>query len=237
MFEKSRFNLSRWAIEYSRLTICFWLAIAVAGIFAFSSLKYSLFPAVNFPVVVIRAQSSAADSILATETKLTNPLENTLIDTSKLKQLFSSTYSGQTVINILFDTDISLDDALVNVETNLEQLSLPEDVELEVIPFNLNETSAISYVVTNEQLDLTELSRITSNSIIPVVEQISGVQRVDILGNSGNRSRPNISASNSNSLIHFNGQQAIAFQVIKQSDANTLEVVRLVEQQIAQLKQ
>ena len=55
MFKKSRFNLSRLAIEYSRLTVCFWIAIAVAGLFAFGSLKYSLFPAVNFPVVVIRA--------------------------------------------------------------------------------------------------------------------------------------------------------------------------------------
>lgn len=237
MIQKSRFNLSRLAIEYSRLTICFWLAIAVAGILAFSSLQYSLFPTVNFPVVVIRAQNSTMDSIVATEAKLTNPLENTLIDTSKLKQLFSSTYSGQTVINILFDTDIKLEDALDNVEANLEQLSLPEDVELEVIPFNLNETSAISYVVTNEELDLTELSRMTANSIVPSVEQIPGVQRVDILGTPGNRSRPNISASNNNSLIHFNGQQAIAFQVIKQSDANTLEVVKQVEQQVAQLQQ
>ena len=50
-------NVSRLAIKYSRVTVCFWLAIAVAGIFAFSSLKYSLFPAVNFPVVVIRAKN------------------------------------------------------------------------------------------------------------------------------------------------------------------------------------
>ncbi|MEM9506852.1 MAG: efflux RND transporter permease subunit [Cyanobacteria bacterium P01_E01_bin.35] len=233
MFKKSRFNLSRLAIEYSRLTICFWLAIAVAGIFAFSSLKYSLFPTVNFPVVLIRAQTSL-NSVLATEAEITNPLENSLADTSELTQLFSSTYSGQTVINLLFDTDIKVETATAEIEARLKQLSLPGDTDLEVIPFNLNETSAISYIVTNEERDLAKLNQITTSEIIPVVEQLSGVQRVDVLGNPNHRASSDILASNS--LIHFNGKQAIAFQVIKQSDANTLEVVKQVEQQIAQLK-
>jgi hypothetical protein len=30
MFKKSQFNLSRLAIEHSRITIAFWLAIATA---------------------------------------------------------------------------------------------------------------------------------------------------------------------------------------------------------------
>ncbi|MEM7762173.1 MAG: efflux RND transporter permease subunit, partial [Cyanobacteria bacterium P01_A01_bin.40] len=233
MFKKSRFNLSRLAIEYSRLTICFWLAIAVAGIFAFSSLKYSLFPTVNFPVVLIRAQTSL-NSVLATEAEITNPLENSLADTSELTQLFSSTYSGQTVINLLFDTDIKVEAATTEIEARLNQLSLPHDTNLEVIPFNLNETSAISYIVTNEERNLAKLNQITTSKIIPVIEQLSGVQRVDVLGNPNHRASSDLLASNS--LIHFNGKQAIAFQVIKQSDANTLEVVKQVEQQVAQLK-
>ena len=109
MFKKSRFNLSRLAIEYSRLTICFWIAIAVAGLFAFSSLKYSLFPAVNFPVVVIRASTNTT-TVLATEAQITNPLETALAEVRGVAQLFSSTYSGQTVINLLLDTDIDVDE-------------------------------------------------------------------------------------------------------------------------------
>ncbi len=54
----SRWNLSHWAIDHPWLTIGFWLAIAVAGLLAFSSLKYALFPEVSFPVVIV--QGSAA---------------------------------------------------------------------------------------------------------------------------------------------------------------------------------
>ena len=229
-----RFNLSRLAIEYSRLTLCFWLAIAVAGLFAFSSLKYSLFPAVNFPVVVIRAQASSG-SILATEAEITNPLEETLADTSGLAQLFSSTYSGQTVISLLLDTDINIIDATAAIENNIEQLSLPSGTDIEVIPFNLNETSAISYVLTNRQNDLAELKAIATTEIVPYIEQLPGVQRVDILG-SLDSNNEDIPTANSNTLIHFNGEKAISFQVIKQADANTLEVVRQVEREITKLK-
>ncbi|MGB5634981.1 MAG: efflux RND transporter permease subunit [Waterburya sp.] len=235
MFKKSQFNLSRLAIEYSRLTICFWLAIAVAGLFAFSSLKYSLFPAVNFPVIVIRAQADIT-SVLATEAEITNPLENSLSDTPGLAQLFSSTYPGQTLINLLLDTDIDIDDATAKVEASFKQLSLPSVTDLEVIPFNLNETSVISYIVTNEERNLSKLNTIANQEIIPVIKQLPGVQRVDILGNLSGDANQEIPTANSNSLVHFNGEKAIAFQVIKQADANTLEVVKQVEQQVAQLK-
>ncbi|MCC0176552.1 efflux RND transporter permease subunit [Waterburya agarophytonicola K14] len=236
MFDRSRFNLSRLAIEYSSVTICFWLAIAIAGIFAFSSLKYSLFPAVNFPVVVIRAEAEAT-SVLEMEARVTKPLENSVADIDGLAQLFSATYSGQTVVSLLLDTNIDIKNATAEVETRLAELSL-SDTEIEVIPFNLNETSAISYVVTDDNNSLEELNNLATNKIVPTIARLPGVQRVDVLGIDDRQDiNSDIPTANSNTLIHFNGAKAIAFQVIKQSDANTLEVVRSVEQQVAQLKE
>ncbi len=236
MFKKPQFNLSRLAIEHSRLTIAFWIAIAVAGLFAFSSLKYSLFPTVNFPVVVIRAQAETS-TVLATETQLTKPIETALADTPGLAQLYSSTYLGQTVVNLLLDTDIYIQSATATVDSKLKQLSLPPTTDLDIIPFNLNETSAISYIVTDQESDLGNLNQIASTEIVPVIEKISGVARVDVLGNADyGEFNPDLPTAN-NTLIHFNGQEAIAFQVIKQGDANTLEVVKQVEQQIAQLQE
>ena len=235
MFEKSRFNLSRLAIEYSRVTICFWLAIAIAGIFAFSSLKYSLFPAVNFPVVVVRAEGNTT-SVLDTEAQITKPLEDALANTPGLAQLFSATYAKQAIVNLLLDTDINIADGTQEIKTSLKELALP-DTDIEVIPFNLNETSVISYVVTDDSNNLAELNNLTVNKIVPTIDDFPGVQRVDVLGVSNNNINADIPTANSNTLIHFNGKPAIAFQVIKQSDANTLEVVRGVEQQVSKLRQ
>ena len=234
---KSQFNFSRLAIEYSRVTIAFWVAIAVAGILAFSSLKYSLFPAVNFPVVIVRAQAKTT-TILATEAEITKPIEASLADTPGLAQLFSSTYSGQTVLSLLLDTDIDVAEATSNIKASIDNLSLPSGSQLEVIPFNLNETSAISYVVTSQKNSLAELNNLIDRQIVPVINKLPGVQRVDILGSSdADKLSADIPTANSNTLVNFNGKRAIAFQVIKQGDANTLEVVRQVEQKVTQLKQ
>jgi multidrug efflux pump subunit AcrB len=236
MFKKPQFNLSRLAIEHSRLTIAFWIVIAVAGLFAFSSLKYSLFPTVNFPVVVIRAQAET-ETVLATEAQLTKPIEKALTDTPGLAQLYSSTYLGQTVVNLLLDTNIDIQEATAMVDSSLKQVSLPPETKLDIIPFNLNETSAISYIVTNPERDLSKLNEIASEDIVPVIKKLSGVARVDVLGNADyGEVNPDLPTAN-NTLIHFNGQSAIAFQVIKQGDANTLEVVKQVEQQVTQLQQ
>ena len=228
MSKRSPFNLSRLAIEYSRVTVCCWLAIAVTGLVAFSSLEYALFPAVNFPVVVVRV-AAETNTVLDTEAEITNPLETALANVPGLAQLFSATYQGQAVANILFDTDIALQDATANIEGELERLTLPS-TKIDIIPFNLNETSAVSYVLTSQRKSLEELSSLAATEVIPQIEKLSGVERVDLLGTS--QAESDIPTANSNALIHFNGKEAIAFQVIKQADANTLEVVRRVEQQV-----
>jgi multidrug efflux pump subunit AcrB len=236
MFKNSQFNLSRLAIEHSRLTISFWIAIAVAGILAFSSLKYSLFPTVNFPVVVIRAQAET-ETVLDTEAQLTKPIETALADTPGLAQLYSSTYLGQAVVNLLLDTNIDIEEATATVDNSLKQISLPPETKLDIFPFNLNETSAISYIVTDQEGDLGKLNQVANTEIVPVIEKLSGIERIDVLGNAdyGEVNPDNPTANNT--LIHFNGKEAIAFQVIKQGDGNTLEVVKQVEQQVTKLQQ
>ncbi|MHC5827807.1 MAG: efflux RND transporter permease subunit, partial [Nostoc sp.] len=71
------FNISKWAIKFSWLTVSFWIAVTVAGVLAFSSLKYALFPDITFPVVVVNA-TAPLTTALDTEAKLTQPLEERL---------------------------------------------------------------------------------------------------------------------------------------------------------------
>ncbi|GAB4546764.1 MAG: efflux RND transporter permease subunit [Pleurocapsa sp.] len=231
---RARFNISHLAIKYSRLTLCFWLAIAVAGILAFSSLKYSLFPDVQFPVVVIRAQSNL-ETLLDTESQVTTPIEESVKSVRGLAQLYSSTYTGQSIVSLLLDTNIKVEETTAAVETNLAQLSVPT-TKLEVIPFNLNESTAISYVLLGKGQNLAQLSQIATSQIIPAIARLPGVQRVDLLGDSGQKADSDLPIDNNASLVHFNGQDAIAFQVIKQGDANTLEVVDKVIAQVKELQ-
>ncbi|MBE9176564.1 efflux RND transporter permease subunit [Synechocystis salina LEGE 06155] len=230
-----RWNLSHWAIDHPRFTIGFWLAIAVAGLLAFSSLKYALFPEVSFPVVIVQSSGSGLD-LAQTEQQLTIPLEEKLITIADA-DVQSSTYPGQTVASVIFLMGQSLDQATTAVEQSLQGVTLPAGSEITVSPYNLNESVAVTYAVASETLSLEEMAAPLRQEIIPKLQSIDGVLRVDLLGDANFRS-PGVKASaqqtiNPPTLTRHNGQDVLAVQVVKTAQANTLEVVDRVEELIA----
>lgn len=230
-----RWNLSRWALTYPWLTISFWLAVTVAGLLALSSLKYALFPEVTFPVVILQA-TAPLETVTATERLLTNPLEAPLKNLSH-SNLYSSTYAGQAIISVAFDAGPTLDQATQTVSQAIEQIPLPEQAELQVLPFNLNESAAVTYAIRAEGQTLEALREIVQTRIMPPLEKIPGVLRVNLLGDGGFRETSDRTGLNPLTLTRYNGQDVLAVQVVKQAQANTLEVVTQVEQQMARLQQ
>ena len=114
---REQLNISRVAIKYARVTVFIAIAVAVAGIFAFSSLKYALFPEIPFPVVIVQG-SAPLETTLETEKQLTNPLETSLRSLENA-ELFSSTYPGQTIINVAFAGGLNLDPSTTTVKNSL----------------------------------------------------------------------------------------------------------------------
>ena len=234
---RKRLNISRWAIKHPRLTISFWLAVAVAGLLAFSSLKYALFPDVTFPVVIIRAEANL-ENVLETETKLTNPLEKPLREIGEIEEIYSSTFAGESVINILFLAGDSLTEATTKIKQAIAPVALPEGTNIEVIPYNLNESTAISYTLTSETLGLRQIAEVAETKIIPALDEIKGILQVNLLGISSETetTSDNRLSRNLPSLVRWDGKKALAIQVVKTGKANTLEVVESVKNQIEQLR-
>ncbi len=237
--KRDRFNLSRLAIQYSWLTLSFWLAVMVAGILAFSSLKYALFPDITFPVVVVNSNAPLTTA-LDTETNLTIPIEQRL-KSLKVDDIRSSTYPGQSVVSLAFPVGTNLEASTRTVETALKETKLTEGANFQVIPLNLNESAAISYALQSESLNLNDLAKLAKSQIIPSISKLPGVLKVVLLGEPVAATIPDTANSTSlpqqgATLVRFNNNDALAFQVIKQGTANTLEVVSKVEQEVIKLR-
>ena len=216
------------------------MAIAVAGLFAFSSLKYALFPDITFPVVVVSA-TAPIETALESETQLTIPLEDQLRSLEPLNKIVSSTSAGRTVINLRFKVGTALDEDRAAVEQALGEADLPPEASYDIIPLNLNEATAISYALSSEGLSLPDLADLAEAEILPVLQEISGVLRVDLRGTGAQAQPSELAGSladlqNSPTLVRFDRQTALAVQVVKQGDANTLEVVDRVESAVQQLE-
>jgi multidrug efflux pump subunit AcrB len=234
------FNISRLAIEFSWLTVGFWIAVTVAGLLAFSSLKYALFPDITFPVVVVNAQAPLTTA-LDTEAKLTQPIEQRLQSLTGLEDIRSSTYPGQTAVSLSFIVGTNLEKSTRQVETALKQLQLTQGANYKIIPLNLNESAAISYAIESPSLNLQDLTKLATEQIVPAIAKIPGVLKVSLLG-VPSPATPQLSASTAGlpgggaTLVRFNGKEALAFQVIKRGSANTLEVVSRVEKAVQKLR-
>ncbi|MBD2144828.1 efflux RND transporter permease subunit [Sphaerospermopsis sp. FACHB-1194] len=235
------FNISRWAIKFSWLTVCFWIGVTIAGILAFSSLKYALFPDITFPVVVVNAQAPLT-SALETEEKLTKPIEESLKSLAGLENIRSSSYPGQTAVSLLFAVGTNLETSTENTTTALKDLKLPEGANYQIIPLNLNESSVISYAIESESGSLDDLQKLADEKIVPAIAKLPGVLKVSLLGTPPKS--PPLNPTNATAalpqgggnLVRFNGQDVLAFQVIKRGNANTLEVVSRVEQEVENLR-
>lgn len=235
------FNISKLAIQFSWLTVSFWIAVTVAGVLAFSSLKYALFPDITFPVVVVNA-TAPLTSALDTEAKLTKPLEERLRSLKGLENIRSSTYPSQTAVALSFAVGTNLETSTKEVETALKQLTLPQGATSKIIPLNLNESAAISYAIESPTRNLTDLTKLAKDEIVSAIAKLPGVLKVSLLG--GATATPPLNPANASAaipqagatLVRFNGQDALAFQVIKRGNANTLEVVSRVEKEVQRLR-
>ncbi|WP_027403891.1 efflux RND transporter permease subunit [Aphanizomenon flos-aquae] len=252
---RESFNISKLAIKFSWLTVCFWIGIAVAGILAFSSLKYALFPDITFPVVVVNAQAPLT-SALDTEEQLTKPLEASLKSLAGLEDIRSSTYPGQTAVISSFVVGTNLETATKKISQIVNQLNLPKNATKKIIPLNLNESAAVSYAIESATGKIDNLQQLAKEKIVPAIAKLPGVLKVSLLGDGNTRSqegrgaspapvtpisqeeerRRNVLLPSSGTLVRFNGKQALAFQVIKKGNANTLEVVSQVEKEVQQLR-
>ncbi len=246
---RERFNISKLAIRYPWVTLGFWIAVMVAGLLAFSSLKYALFPDVTFPVVVVNAQAPLS-SATKTEADVTVPIEQGVKGLERkqgLTKIRSSTYPGRSVVSLSFEVGTRLEKATENVENALKPLKLPAGTSYDVVPINLNEAAVVSYAVSSSSQELPALTETVHRKVIPAIAKVPGVLKVNLLGvpagvkiaestelKSG---AEEVVLKPGSSAVRFKNQDVLAFEVVKRSDANTLEVVDEVEQIVAKLRQ
>jgi multidrug efflux pump subunit AcrB len=238
MAVRKTLNISRWAIRHPILTIGFWIAVVVAGLLAFGSLKYALFPDITFPVIIINGQNQALITSTDTESEITTPIEKSLRGLGGLDDIISTTSIGNTTIRVSFEVGKSIKSAEKEVRDAVDVAKTKKGTNIAIIPINLNESTAATYVVQSEKLTLEQLTLLTKQKLLPSIKSINGVLDVRVLGGpvtmpmgedyGGVQQFPT-------TLAKLNGEEVIALEVIKDAEANTLEIVQEADKLIKKL--
>lgn len=159
------------------------LLILLAGMFAYTNIKTSLFPEITFPKIKIIADAGLqpVNKMMVT---VTRPLENAIKQVPDLKLIRSTTSRGSCEISAFLDWKTNIDLSQQRIESQISKIrsTLPAEVDISVEKMNPSILPVIGYTLESHNLSPIELRLLATYTIKPFLSQVEGVSEVRIIG-------------------------------------------------------
>ncbi|MCF8998941.1 efflux RND transporter permease subunit [Acinetobacter nectaris] len=178
-------NPSRIFIERPVATLLLMIAIILSGILAYKNLSISALPEVDYPIIQVTTEFPGAGPEVMT-TGVTAPLERQLGQMAGLKQMYSTSSGGASVITLKFSLNMSLDvaeqevQAAINTADSLLPSGLPNKPTYKKV--NPADAPILTIAATSDTLPLIKVQDILNNRVALKLSQISGVGLVSLAG-------------------------------------------------------
>ncbi|MDE2901017.1 MAG: efflux RND transporter permease subunit [Chloroflexota bacterium] len=171
------------AIALRRPTVAILAIIIVltSGIFAYRSMQVELFPQIEFPLVTVFITYPSADPE-AVVRDVTGPIERAIVGADGLETIQSNSSEGRAAIFVSYRYGTDMAAAETHVQNAVSSLTFPPSVEDPLVGrFNPEEIPVIQFGVVSER-PLPEVQALVEDLLIPEIEKIEGVLRVDLDG-------------------------------------------------------
>ncbi|SNT57104.1 hydrophobic/amphiphilic exporter-1, HAE1 family [Bacillus sp. OK838] len=165
--------------------LAIWLLtiiIVAAGLYSGLNMKQETIPNISTPLISISTvYPGAAPEEVAD--KLTNQIEQKVTNLPGVELVSSSSMANVSSIQLQYDYDTDMDDAVKAVKEALEKIELPEGVDNpSVSKLELNAFPVVALSVTDKDSDLPALTKNVEEVLVPKLEGIDGVTSVSISG-------------------------------------------------------
>lgn len=161
------------------------LLLIVLGLMSYASMPVNLYPDFEVPVVAVQLiyPGASPDSVAD---QVTEPVEDTLISISGVKNITSQSFEGANLITIEFETGVDIDVAEQDVRSKVNAIipRLPREVEDPLFfKFDPGEIPVISLAIsgTGERSSV-ELRKLVEDDIVPFLQRVPGVGSVTVSG-------------------------------------------------------
>ncbi|MGD8749374.1 MAG: efflux RND transporter permease subunit [Balneolaceae bacterium] len=180
--DQKEFGLSTFSIDNRISVLVLILLVSIMGIQSYLSIPKEASPDITVPnILVITTYPGTSPEDM--ESLVTRKLEDELSGISDVKDMTSTTAEGYSNINLEFNTDVNIDDALQKVreKVDLAKPDLPSDAEDPIIQeINFSEFP-IMQVNISGQYGLVQLKEIAED-IQDELETIPSVLEVNLAG-------------------------------------------------------
>ena len=159
------------------------LSITVVGVFSFSSLGVDLFPKIDLPTITVTVVNPGA-SPQEIETEITDKVEGAVNTISGIDELRSTSVEGVSQTFITFVLEKNADIAAEEVRNKVDLIvnDLPETAENPTVEKLDTDATPVLRIAVSAPRSLREVTDIADKQIKRLIEPISGVGKVDIVG-------------------------------------------------------
>ncbi len=209
------------ALRARVVVIAATVLVMAAGAFALSNLRVQLFPDVDFPLISISTLYLGAD-VDTVLTDVTVPLEEALAQVPGSVAVRSFTSPNFSLLLQEFDFGTDMKEAERVARELVGAVVLPEGVEASELARANPEEFPILELSVFSDLGFDELRELVSAEVLPGIRGVSGVLRADVpLGTRAGAT-----------VTRTNGRPSLSINVLKDADANTIEVADGVLEQV-----
>lgn len=172
----------KFAITRPVSTLMFALGILFFGFLGVIKMPTSLFPDIDFPVVMVSTTYPGASAEII-ETKVTDKIEEAVMGIDGIKKVTSTSARNMSVVVVQFELEKPLDVAVNDVRDKVGSVQLDSGVKTPTInKFDSSSAPIISLFLTSDKVEQSELMRHAKDNIKPLLQKISGVGGVEMRG-------------------------------------------------------
>ncbi len=176
-------NLAKFSVGKPTTVFIAVVVLLIVGFMGMSMIAIDLYPEINPPVLIISTTYDGAQPEQVEE-RITRPLESMLLNVAGLKDIFSTSSRGNSLIRLEFDWGEDLTEAAAEARDKIELVRqyLPDEAETPTM-FKFNSSMMpIMYLQVTGIMDQDELRLTAEDKIVPLFEQVDGVAMASLSG-------------------------------------------------------
>ncbi|WP_018607842.1 efflux RND transporter permease subunit [Uliginosibacterium gangwonense] len=160
------------------------LALLVLGAFSYKRLAVEELPDVKFPIVVIVTTYPGASSEVV-ETDISRKIEEGVSSISGLKNLYSYSYQGRSVVVTEFELTVNPEIAVQDVREKIAAIKSGFRKEVDeptISRYNPDESPIVTVAITSNKMSMRDLTNRADQYIRKQYQTLTGVGQVTLIG-------------------------------------------------------
>ena len=177
-------GFTRLAITRAGATAAVFLALAIAGVFAYRTLPINQFPRVDIPVVTITTIYPGANP-REMETQVTRPIEDAVAGLNDIDVIRSVSGQGFSAVTVVFKDSADSKTIAPDVERRISGAvsQFPSGANRPTVSkLDFGQVPVMQIAVYDNALSPEALYRVAKDDVLPSIEQVTGVSQVALVG-------------------------------------------------------